>query len=94
MDKFSKKMRRSGYSARVRKEVVTSALAAYRKMRKQEEEGVRPLNRPTTWLDSERSLAKASKKSSWSKAGWTAGEVARAPLIVSPLAGSQVIEEM
>ena len=63
-------------------------------MKKQEEYVIRPLYRPRTWLESERSLAKASKKSSWAKAGWTPGEVARAPRIVFPLAGSQVIEEM
>ena len=45
-------------------------------------------------LERERSLAKASKKSSWAKAGWIPGEVTRAPLIFHPLAGSQVIEEI
>ena len=91
---FSKKMRRSQYSARVRKQVIISAIAAYRNMRRNEEDGVRPLYRPRTWMESQRSLEKVSKKNSWSKVGKTRGELARAPLIISPLAGKGAIAEI
>ena len=94
MNRFSKKMRRSQYSARVRKQVTIAAIAAYRKMRKNEEDGVRSLYRHRTWLERERSLTKAANWTNWAKVDRTLGEVARAPLIISPLAGSRVIEEM
>ena len=82
------------FFSRVRKQVVISAIAAYRKMRRDEDDGVRPLYRPRTWMESRRRLEKVSKRNSWAKVGRTPREMARAPLIISPLAGNRAIGEI
>ena len=63
-------------------------------MRKDEDEGKLPLYRPRTWQEQERNLRKEGKRSSWSKAGRKPGEVARAPLIISPQAGNSTTRKM
>ena len=45
-------------------------------------------------MESKRSLEKVSKKNSWSKVGKSPGKLARAPLIISPLAGDGPIAEI
>ena len=63
-------------------------------MRREEEEGKRPLYRPREWQEVERMNKKSSRKTSWSKAGKKAGEIARAPLIISPVAGGSTTKKM
>ena len=59
-------------------------------MRKDEDEGRRPLYRSSSLCEREREMEKQNKKSTGSKNGKTPGEIARAPLIISPLAGNSM----
>ena len=46
------------------------------------------------WCEQARDMAKQNKKTSWSKNGKSPGEVARAPLIISPLAGNSMTQKV
>ena len=94
LNNYSKKLERSGYSASTRADVLRASIQTYRKMRKEEDTGKRPLYRSREWMEVKRNLEKESKKSSWSKTGQRAGEVARAPLIICPVAGGLLTSKM
>ena len=94
LNKYSRKLERSGYSSSTRADIIRSAIQTYRRMRKEDREGKRPLYRPREWHEHKRNLEKESKKSSWSKNGKIPGEVARAPLIICPQAGNSLTSRM
>jgi hypothetical protein len=48
---------------------VTTALAAYQKMKEKEENGETPMYRPKEWMRTERNKLKESKKKTWYKKG-------------------------
>ena len=50
LNKYSKKLERSGYSANVRADVIRSSIQTYWKMKGEEDSGGRPLYRPRTQL--------------------------------------------
>ena len=66
---FSSRMRASGYSARYRLEIIESAMNAFDKMKKEQEEGGRPINRPRNYQAEERRKMKLSAKTQWFKTG-------------------------
>ena len=45
MEEFARKLKRSGYAATVRHQVVETALRRWRRMSREEDEGVRPVGR-------------------------------------------------
>ena len=94
LNRYSRKLERSGYSARSRADIIRASIQTYWKMRKDEDEGRRPLYRSRSWCEQERDMAKQNKKTSWSNNGKTPGEIARAPLIISPLAGNSMTLKM
>ena len=58
-------MQYSGHSIRMRAQVVRSALAAYKRAREREEEGIEPMHRPRDWMRDERMKNKRRKKRNW-----------------------------
>ena len=56
MEECARKLRRSGYPATVRHQMVKEALTKYDKMCKVEEEGGRPVNRAREWQQSARRI--------------------------------------
>ena len=84
MEKWSQKLRRSGYPATIRHQVIKTALEKWDKMCEEEDAGVRPVHRPREWKEKERRLAKEQKRNTWHQT--RAGQVS-APLIIDPSAG-------
>ena len=94
MIKYSKKLQRSGYSSIPWADIIKAAIQIYRRMRSEEVAGKRHLYRPRSWHETERSLEKESRRSTWSKNGKKTGEVAGAPLIICPQAGNSLTGHM
>ena len=69
VETYLARMQYSGYHRRFRTEVVMSALNAYDKMVKRDEEGVEPLYRPRGWNEVERAKRRRAKKGDWFKGG-------------------------
>ena len=90
MEKWSRKLRRSGYPTTVRHQVIKTALERWDKMCEEEDAGVRPVHRPREWKEKERRQAKEKKRQNWHQS--KEGQVS-APLIIDPTAGS-LAEEM
>ena len=53
---FSARVRASGYGTRYRQEIITSAMMANDRMRKEQEDGGRPINRPRSYLKLKRDV--------------------------------------
>ena len=67
MEKWSRKLRRSGYPATWRHEVIKAAYEKFDKMCEDEDNGVRPIHRPREWKERERRLEKEAKVTNWHK---------------------------
>ena len=65
MEDWSRKLRRSGYPATMRHEVIKAALDRYKKMCMEEDEGVRPIHCPRSWKEKERRREKELKRTEW-----------------------------
>ena len=83
MKKWSHKLRRSGYPATVRHEVIKAACEKWDRMCEDEDKGVRPVHRPREWR--ERRKEKEMKATNWHK---SQESQVSAPLILDPTAGS------
>ena len=81
---WSQKLRRSGYPATVRHQVIKTALEKWDKMCEKEDAGVRPVHRPREWKEKERRQEKERKRNNWHQS--KTGQVS-APLIIDPTAG-------
>jgi hypothetical protein len=66
---YMSRLRRAGYDQKFREMTLTRALGIYDKMKKEDEDGVRPLNRPREWQQEERRKKKTSKRHNWSTKG-------------------------
>ena len=62
---FSLRMKLSGYTAKYREAVITSALSAWEKQLELDRSGECPLYRPRSWRKDERSKKKEMKKQGW-----------------------------
>ena len=65
MEDWSRKLRRSGYPATMRHEVIKAAVDRYKKMCMEEDEGVRLIHRPRSWKVKERRREKELKRTNW-----------------------------
>ena len=83
MTKWSMKLRRSGYPASVRHQVVKTAMERWEKMCFDEDRGVRPINRSRFWKAKERLREKERKITNWHK---SQRNQISAPLIIDPTA--------
>ena len=68
-------------------QVITAAIGRYRRLVRDEENGVRPTHRPREWKRRERRLAKQNKRSNWHSKG---SGLVLAPLIVDPVTGNML----
>ena len=84
MAQWAQKLKRSGYPVTFRHQVITAALGRWKRMCREEEQGVRPIYRPREWRRNQRRLSKEGKKTSWHQTH--PGQVS-APLIVDPVPG-------
>ena len=84
METWSRKLRRSGYPATMRHEVIKAAVDKYEKMCMEEDEGVRPIHRPRSWKEKERRREKELKRTNWHQ---SKAKQVSAPLIIDPTAG-------
>ena len=84
MEDWSRKLRRSGYPATMRHEVIKAAVDRYEKMCVEEDEGVRPIHRPRSWKEKERRREKELKRTNWHQ---SKAKQVSAPLIIDPTAG-------
>ena len=84
MEDWSRRLRRSGYPATMRHEVIKAAVERYDKLCKEEEEGVRPIHRPRKWKEDERRREKELKRTNWHQ---NQPNQVSAPLILDPTAG-------
>ena len=69
LNNFMKKMQYSGYKKTFRYDVAKSASHAYRTIQRNEERGIRPVNRPKDWQREERREQNQKKKMKWYKQG-------------------------
>ena len=90
MEKWSQKLRRSGYPKTVRHQVIKTSLQRWDKLCEEEDAGIRPVHRPREWKEKERRLEKERKREKWHQS--REGQVS-APLIIDPTAGN-LAEEM
>jgi hypothetical protein len=86
MVKWAKKLKRSGYPATFRHQVISAALGRWRRLCSDAEKGVRPIHRPREWRRKERRLAKEDKRSNWHS---QPGQIS-APLILDPVPGDML----
>ena len=84
MEDWSRKLRKSGYPATMRHEVIKAAVDRYEKLCLEEEQGIRPIHRPRSWKEKERRRAKELKRSNWHQ---SKAKQVSAPLILDPTAG-------
>ena len=84
MESWARKMKRSGYPATTRHQVIREAVEKWEKMCKVEDEGGRPVHRPRVFQLAARRLEKERKGVSWHQD--KANQVS-APLIINPTAG-------
>ena len=84
MEDWSRKLRRSGYPATMRHEVIKAAVDRYERMCVEEDEGVRPIHRPRSWKEKERRREKELKRTNWHQ---SKAKQVSAPLILDPTAG-------
>ena len=89
METWSRKLKRRGYPATFRHQVVKAAVDKWEKMCKDEDEGVRPIHRAREWQMKTRRLEKESKREAWHK---SENGQASAPLILDPTAGRLTAE--
>ena len=67
IDEYVLRMQFSGYDEKFRREIVSSAMNAYEKIKRKVSKGERPLYRTKQWRQRERAKEKRQKKSNWYK---------------------------
>ena len=89
MTQFSMKLKRSGYPATRRHQVVRTVCERWDKACQEEDTRVRPIHRPREWKQEERMLEKENKILNWHQA--KKGQIS-APLILDPTSGEMAEE--
>ena len=67
MEDWARKLKRSGYAATVRHQVVKEAVEKFERMCKVEDDGGRQIHRAREWQEAARRLEKELKPASWHK---------------------------
>ena len=65
LNNFMLKLKNSGYSAKFRTDILDSALKAFEKIMKDDQDGIKPLFRDRTWNKEERNRNNRDKKLNW-----------------------------
>ena len=89
MELWSRKLRRSGYPATVRHEMIGASVRRYERMCEEEDRGVRPVHRARDWKEEERQRAKELKKTNWHR---SKEDQVSAPVILDPTSGNMTKE--
>jgi hypothetical protein len=89
MSEWSQKLRRSGYPATIRHQVIKTAVEKYDNMCDDEDKGIRPVHRSRAWREKERKREKEIKVTNWHT---NQLNQVSAPLILDPTAGSMTNE--
>ena len=90
IEDWCRKLRRSGYPATIRHEVIKAASERFKKMCHEEDTGVRPIHRSREWKIEERRREKETKKTRWHK---RKEDQVSVPLLLDPTQG-QMTKEM
>ena len=69
LTRMSMRLQYSGYDKKFRHDVISTALAAYKKIKENDENGETPMYRPRGWRRDERRKSKETKKKNWYKRG-------------------------
>ena len=69
LSEFLVRMRANGYGSMYQQEIITSAMMAFDRKRKEQEDSGRPINRPLSYKAKERRKNKLSAKTQWFKVG-------------------------
>ena len=69
LTELCERLRDSGWGERFRTEIILSILKGWRKMKEEQEQGRRPINRPRSWNEGIREKNKWKKKISWYREG-------------------------
>ena len=67
MSEWSQKLRRSGYPATIRHQVIKTAVEKYDNMCEDEDKGIRPVHRSRAWREKERKREKEIEVKDWHK---------------------------
>ena len=86
---YMTRMKAAGYAEGYRRQTLQHAFRIHDKMRKEEEEGTRPLNRPASWNVEERKQKKKQRKQRWSTNG---GHIA--PIFVPPTPNGELATKL
>ena len=84
MTAWAMKLKRSGYPATTRHQVIREAVAKFEKMCEVEDSGGRPIHRAREWNRAARRLESERKSTNWHK---SSEDRISAPLIIDPTAG-------
>ena len=84
MERWSRKLQRSGYPATLRHQAIREAMEKFERMCEVEDKGGRPIHRAREWQKCARRLHKEMKVVSWHT---TEKGTISAPLIIDPTAG-------
>ena len=83
---YMERMKIGGYNENYRRSCLAHALRIYDRMRKEDEQDIRPLHRPRDWNLEERRINKKKKKHSWStQGGYTA------PILIPATPNSELL---
>ena len=69
LNRFSERMKASGYDERYRFQIIKSGVEGYEKMKQVEESGGRPINTPRSWEEDLRQKKKHIQKKGWFRKG-------------------------
>ena len=69
LERYTERLQYSGYDAKMRYEIIDSAVKAYRSIEQAESEGKRPMYRQRGWKYEERERSKYNKRRNWYRNG-------------------------
>ena len=84
MEDFARMLMRSGYSEKFRFEVISDALRGHQKMKKREEEGGQPVDRPRDYDEVGRRRKKNEKASRWFRKEQRGSSIREGVIIIPP----------
>ena len=92
LNEFMIKLKNSGYNEKYRREIVDSAMKAFKNMLEDDKSGKKPLYRSRTWNNEDRIIAKEKKKQNWWKTNQKTNF--KSVLFVPPTPGGVLAKEM
>ena len=94
LNNFMLKLKNSGYSVKYRTDILDSALKAFEKIVKDDQEGVKPMFRNREWNKEERSRDKIDKRVNWYKNSGKNEIEYKTVLFVPVTRGGKLVKEL